>query len=90
MFAMILNFYRLAEPPFGVTPDPQFLYLGKTHREALASILYGLPAGRGFMTLIAGPGMGKLRFFIFSYKSCNPRRGRHSCLTPIVPRVNSC
>lgn len=56
---MVLEFYRLAEPPFGVTPDPQFLYLGKTHREALASVLHGLNAGRGFTALIAGAGMGK-------------------------------
>ena len=56
---MVLDFYKLAEPPFGVTPDPEFLYLGKTHREALASLLHGLTAGRGFTALIAGAGMGK-------------------------------
>jgi len=56
---MFLNFYQLAEPPFGVTPDPRFLYLGSTHREALASVLHGLIAGRGFTALIAGAGMGK-------------------------------
>jgi general secretion pathway protein A len=56
---MFLNFYQLAEPPFGVTPDPRFLYLGSTHREALASVLHGLSTGRGFTALIAGPGMGK-------------------------------
>ncbi len=56
---MVLEFYRLAEAPFGATPDPQFLYLGKTHREALASVLHGLSAGRGFTALIAGAGMGK-------------------------------
>ena len=56
---MVLEFYRLAEPPFGVTSDPQFFYLGKTHREALASVLHGLNAGRGFTALIAGAGMGK-------------------------------
>ncbi len=56
---MVLNFYKVAEPPFGVTPDPEFLYLGKTHREALASLLHGLTAGRGFTALIAGAGMGK-------------------------------
>jgi type II secretory pathway predicted ATPase ExeA len=56
---MFLNFYQLAEPPFGVTPDPRFLYLGSTHREALASVLHGLNTGRGFTALIAGAGMGK-------------------------------
>ena len=56
---MVLDFYKLAEPPFGVTPDPDFLYLGKTHREALASLLHGLTERRGFTALIAGAGMGK-------------------------------
>jgi general secretion pathway protein A len=42
-----------------VTPDPRFLYLSAAHREALASLYYGIEAGRGFLGLIAKPGMGK-------------------------------
>ena len=34
---MFLDFYALKEQPFGVTPDPRFLYLSPAHREALAS-----------------------------------------------------
>jgi type II secretory pathway predicted ATPase ExeA len=56
---MVSDFYRFAEQPFGVTPNPSFLYLGKTHREALASVLHGLVSNRGYTALIAGPGMGK-------------------------------
>lgn len=56
---MVLNFYGLREQPFGVTPDPRYLYLSPTHREALASLLYGIEVGRGFMALVAKPGMGK-------------------------------
>ncbi len=56
---MVLDFYKLAEQPFGVTPDPRFIYSSPTHREAFASVLYGLSAGRGFTALIAMPGMGK-------------------------------
>jgi general secretion pathway protein A len=56
---MFLEFYGLREQPFGVTPDPRFLYLSPGHREALASVYYGIEAGRGFMALIAKPGMGK-------------------------------
>jgi hypothetical protein len=26
---MLLDYYRRAEDPFGVTPDPRFLYLGE-------------------------------------------------------------
>jgi len=56
---MYLRYFGLREEPFGVTPDPRFLYLGLSHREALASLLHGINTGRGFMALIAGAGMGK-------------------------------
>jgi general secretion pathway protein A len=57
--AMFVEFYGLREQPFGVTPDPKFLYLGEGHREALAALFYGLESGRGFSALAAEPGMGK-------------------------------
>ena len=56
---MFLDFYQLKEQPFGVTPDPRYLYLGESHREALASLFYGVNTGRGLLALIAPPGMGK-------------------------------
>jgi|HubBroStandDraft_6_1064221.scaffolds.fasta_scaffold36162_3 general secretion pathway protein A len=66
---MVLDFYKLAEQPFGVTPDSRFLYLGPKHREALASLLYGTESNRGFLALIAKPGMGKtsLLYHYLSY-----------------------
>ncbi len=56
---MFLDFYQLREQPFGVTPDPRYLYLSPGHREALASLFYGIEANRGFLSLVAEPGMGK-------------------------------
>ncbi len=56
---MFLDFYKLREQPFGATPDPRFLYLGPTHREAMAALFCGIEAGRGFLALVAEPGMGK-------------------------------
>lgn len=56
---MVLEYYKLREQPFGVTPDARYLYASATHREALASLLYGVQVGRGFVALIAKPGMGK-------------------------------
>ena len=56
---MYLQFYNLREQPFGVTPNPAYLYPSRTHTEALASLSSGLKADRGFMALIAQPGMGK-------------------------------
>ena len=56
---MFLDYYGLREDPFGVTPDPRFLYMSLSHREALAGLYYGIETGRGFLALIAKPGMGK-------------------------------
>ncbi len=56
---MFLDFYKMKMQPFGVTPDPRFLYLGQSHREALASLYYGIESDRGFVALIAPPGLGK-------------------------------
>ena len=53
---MYLTYFGLREQPFGVTPDPRFLYLSAAHKEALASLYYGIEAGRGFLGLIAQPG----------------------------------
>jgi general secretion pathway protein A len=66
---MFLEYYNLVEQPFGVTPDSRFLYLGPKHREALASLVYGTESNRGFLALIAKPGMGKtsLLYHYLSY-----------------------
>src|ERR1700678_677609 len=56
---MLLKFFGLKEHPFGVTPDPRYLYLSAGPREALASLFYGIESERGFLALIAPPGMGK-------------------------------
>jgi general secretion pathway protein A len=66
---MFLEYYKLSEQPFGVTPDSRFLYLGPKHREALASLVYGTESNRGFLALIAKPGMGKtsLLYHYLSY-----------------------
>jgi type II secretory pathway predicted ATPase ExeA/phage tail protein X len=57
--ALFVDYYGLREQPFGVTPDPKFLYLGEGHREALAALFYEIESGRGFSALAAEPGMGK-------------------------------
>src|SRR5229473_5398137 len=75
---MFLDFYQLREQSFGVTPDPRYLYLGPGHREALASLFYGIETNRGFLSLVAEPGMGKTTLLFHLLQSC---RGHvHSAL----------
>jgi type II secretory pathway predicted ATPase ExeA len=56
---MLLRCFGLNDDPFGVTPEPRFLYQSNTHREALAGLKCGYYANRGFSALIADPGLGK-------------------------------
>jgi general secretion pathway protein A len=52
-------FFGLAVKPFAVTPDPRFLYSGRSHREALAALVYGVKQRRGFVRLVGEVGTGK-------------------------------
>jgi type II secretory pathway predicted ATPase ExeA/phage tail protein X len=69
---MFLDFYGLREQPFGVTPDPRFLYMTASHREALASLVYSIETKRGFSALIAEPGMGKTSLLFYLLDKIKP------------------
>jgi general secretion pathway protein A len=56
---MYSEFYGFIRGPFEMTPDPAFLYLGETHREGLATLVYGVQAGKGFVLLTGEVGTGK-------------------------------
>jgi general secretion pathway protein A len=56
---MYKKFFGLAEAPFNLTPDSRFLYLSQKHREALASLMYGIQERKGFITLTGEIGSGK-------------------------------
>jgi general secretion pathway protein A len=56
---MYTEFYGLGEKPFSLTPDPRFLFLSASHREALAHVLYGIDQGEGFISVTGEVGTGK-------------------------------
>ena len=56
---MYREHYGLLRAPFEMTPDPAFLYLGESHREGLATLVYGVQAGKGFVVLTGEVGTGK-------------------------------
>jgi general secretion pathway protein A len=56
---MYTAFYGLSEKPFALSPDPRFLYLAASHREALAHLLYGIEQGEGFISVTGEVGTGK-------------------------------
>lgn len=56
---MYTKFYGFSERPFDVAPDPRFLFLTGNHREALASMIYGLKERKGFVSVTGEIGTGK-------------------------------
>jgi general secretion pathway protein A len=56
---MYLEFYKLKIKPFQITVDPKFLWLGEKHKEALATLRYGITDNRGFLLLTGEVGTGK-------------------------------
>jgi len=56
---MYASFYGLKQEPFNVTPDPEFLFLSPSHKEALGSIIYGVKQRKGFIVVTGEVGVGK-------------------------------
>jgi general secretion pathway protein A len=56
---MYEKFYGLRERPFDLTPNPSYLFMTPKHREALATLQYGLSARKGFTVVIGEAGTGK-------------------------------
>ena len=46
---MYQSFYNLKVKPFQITTDPKFLWLGEKHKEALATLKYGIMENKGFV-----------------------------------------
>ena len=56
---MYERFYNLRERPFALSPDPEYLYLSRVHREALDAIRYGIESRAGFIVVTGEVGAGK-------------------------------
>jgi general secretion pathway protein A len=56
---MYQRFFGLRELPFELTPNPKYLYLTPSHREALSNLEYGLFASKSLTVLIGEAGTGK-------------------------------
>ena len=54
-----LRHFGFRESPFGVTPDPEFLFWTRMHNAALQSIISSIESNLGFSVLLGNPGTGK-------------------------------
>lgn len=81
---MYLDFYRLREPPFSLTPDPRFLYLSERHREALEHLLYGIRERKGFVQLTGEVGSGKTTLCRAALERLGPNVSTALILNPVL------
>jgi len=56
---MYEEFYHFTEKPFTLSPDPAFLYLGKSHRRAMNILEYGIESDSGITVISGEVGTGK-------------------------------
>src|SRR5437870_6830144 len=52
-------FFGLDSSPFGLTPNPRFLFRSSVHHEILSLLLYGVTTSKGVMLLLGDVGTGK-------------------------------
>jgi general secretion pathway protein A len=52
-------FFGLDSSPFGLTPNPRFLFRSRVHHEILSLLLYGVTTSKGVMLLLGDVGTGK-------------------------------
>jgi len=71
-----LDFYHLSKEPFNVTPDPEFLYLSPSHKEAYGAFVYGITKRKGIIAVIGEVGVGKTTVLRSFLDSLNPNHVR--------------
>lgn len=56
---MYKHFFGLKERPFQLVPNPAYLFLSKSHEEAMAHLTYAISQGDGFVEITGEVGTGK-------------------------------
>ncbi len=56
---MYKHFFGFKERPFKLVPNPEYLFLSKSHREAMAHLVYAVGQGEGFVAITGEVGTGK-------------------------------
>jgi len=56
---MYERYYHLQAKPFRLSPDPRFYFSSRSHRRAMAYLVYGVQQGEGFIVITGEIGAGK-------------------------------
>src|SRR3990172_1531771 len=82
---MYEKFYGFKVKPFGKTPDPRFLFMSRTHEEALARLQYAVEE-REIVVLTGEIGCGKTTLTRALMDSLNEK---HRIIVILNPRLTS-
>src|SRR5215831_9716633 len=82
---MYQRYFGLTRNPFGMTPDPDMLFMTASHREALAGLAYAIMERKGFVALTGEAGIGKTSLIARTLKALPADRVLSSMiLNPIL------
>ncbi|MFY9572787.1 MAG: AAA family ATPase, partial [Blastocatellia bacterium] len=56
---MYTEFYALKEIPFGLTPNPRFIYKTESHLEVVSNLKYCISRSKGLAVVTGEVGTGK-------------------------------
>ena len=56
---MYKSYFGFNKKPFDLNPDTKFIFLGETHKQALAVLKKSVVSDKGFLLVTGGVGTGK-------------------------------
>jgi general secretion pathway protein A len=69
---MYQGFYGLRESPFGLAPDPRYIFKTDSILEVFANLQYGLDNGKGLVVMTGEVGTGKTTVLRWIFESLDP------------------
>ncbi len=82
--SLYLDYYKLREAPFNITPDPRFLFFSRRHQEAFDHLMFGIRERKGFIQLTGEVGTGKTTVCRRLLEELNPSYKTALILNPFL------
>ncbi len=83
-FPDYLTWFGLKEPPFRLSPDIEYYYPSRSHRQVLEVLKFGINRGEGFMVLSGHAGTGKTMLLRLLMEEMPPEKKTALIVTPSV------
>ncbi len=79
-----IQWFHFSEPPFRLSPDIDFFFPSKAHKQAMDILNYGIRRGEGFMVLSGHAGSGKTMILRLLLKKLGNEKQAAVIVTPAV------